>query len=82
MQCSHFKIVFYPRRALAPDRDCNLNIWLGSQFYSGHLSTQHKVANVDWDQFDNVEILTFRSGPWEAELLSLLRREGNVLPFG
>lgn len=81
MQCGPFKIACYSPGALAPHRGCNLNIWPGAHIDHGRLVTKNKVANVDWDEFDNIEIWTFRSGPWEAELLRLLRHEGNVLPF-
>ena len=82
MHCGPFLILFYPSGALAPDRGCNLNIWPAGANDHGHLVLGNKVVNVDWDQRDNVDILTFRSGPWEGELLSLLRNEGNVRPFG
>lgn len=81
MQCGPFKIVFYPPGTFASCWASNLNIWPGARIECGRLVTENKVANVDWDEFDNIKIWTFRSGPWEAELLRLLRHEGNVLPF-
>ncbi|MDP3673767.1 MAG: hypothetical protein Q8R44_01525 [Novosphingobium sp.] len=82
LRCGPFRITFYPPGAWGPGRGYNLNIWRGAKVDGGHLVSSQKVANVDWDQRDNVDILTFRSGVWERELLSLLRDEGNVLPFG
>lgn len=37
-----------------------------------------KVCDVDWDQAGNVDILSFRSGAWDRELIGLLRAEGNI----
>lgn len=55
-----------------PGRPFNLAIWPGGAQDSGYVMQANKVANVDWDQGNNVDILSFRSGPWEDELLSLL----------
>lgn len=82
LRCGLFLITFYPPGAWGPGRGYNLNIWPAGVIDRGLLVLGDKVVNVDWDQFDNVNILTFRSGAWEGELLSLLRDEGNVLPFG
>lgn len=65
-----------------PGRYFNMNIWPGREQGWGHMMHGHKVANVDWDQFDNVDILSYRSGPWEGELLSLLTEQNNVAFFG
>ena len=82
MRCGPFSIHFHPPGALGPRRSCNIAIWPAGIIDCGHLVLGDKVANVDWDQRDNVDILTFRSGPWEGELLSLLRNEVNLRPFG
>ena len=82
MRCGPVSIHFHPPGALGPRRGCNIVIWPAGIIDCGHLVLGDKVANVDWDQRDNFDILTFRSGPWEGELLSLLRNEVNVRPFG
>ena len=61
-----------------PGRPYNLQIWPGGQEDTGHIVHSNKVANVDWDQWDNVEILSFRSGAWEQELMSLLEASANI----
>jgi hypothetical protein len=50
----------------------NMAIWPGGIQDSGHIVQANKVANVDWDQSDNVDIVNYQSGPWEDELLVLL----------
>ena len=81
MQYGPFTIALYAPGAWGP---CawSLNIWPGGKIVGNHRVHQHKVVNVFWDQLDNIDIWTFRSGPWEGELLNLLRSEGNVRPFG
>lgn len=82
MRCGPFHIKFYPPGAWGPDRGCNLNVWPAGKVDCGHVVQENKVFNVDWDQRDEIDILTFCRGSWEAELLSLLRGEGDILPFG
>ena len=60
----------------------NLQIWPGARVDAwGHMLHNDKVANVDWDYADNICILSFRGGPWEAELLELLNPVTNVRAF-
>lgn len=82
MRCGPFYIQFHPPGAYGSFRGANLAIWPGGVIDHGHLMLGDKVANVDWDQHDTIDILSFRSGPWEGELLSLLRTESNLRPFG
>lgn len=61
-------------------RGHNLQIWPGAKDSGwGHTLYDDKVANVDWDENCNVEILSFRSGAWEAELVELLSGAGKVV---
>lgn len=82
MRCGSFYIQFHPPGAFGPRRGSNLAIWPDGVIDDGHLMLGDKVANVDWDQHDTIDILSFRSGPWEGELLCLLRNECNLRPFG
>ena len=64
------------------DRGLNINVWPGRIVDgSGMILHDNKVANVDWFPDNSVDILSYRSGPWEQELLSYLRDEGNVVAF-
>ena len=69
MQYGPFTIALYAPGAWGP---CawSLNIWPGGKIVGNHRVHQHKVVNVFWDQLDNIDIWTFRSGPWEGELLT------------
>jgi hypothetical protein len=58
---------------------CNMQIWPNGSQDGRHIMYGHKVANVNWDHHDMVEIVSYRSGPWEDELLHLLR--GNTVDF-
>ena len=80
LACGPYQISFWPPESM-PGRSYNLQIWPGGKEDSGHIMHTNKVANVDWDQWDNVEILTFRSGEWEEELLALLQGSTNLILF-
>jgi hypothetical protein len=76
LRCGPFLIAYnYPGR-LSPKY--NLQIWPGGAQDGGHIVQGDKVANVDWDQYDNVEIISYRSGPWEQQLVELLSRSGSL----
>ena len=80
--CGSFLVNYCPPGASGPLRGFNLQIWKGRRVEEGLFLHDNKVANVDWDQDDIVDILSYRSGPWEEELLSLLRPTANVAYFG
>lgn len=80
LACGPYRISFRPPGTM-PGRPYNLQIWPGGKEDMGHIMHSNKVANVDWDQWDNIEILSFRSGAWEDELLALLQGSGNVVLF-
>lgn len=82
LTCGPFTISLYFPGTCGPLRGWNLNIWPDAAIDCGIKVHGDKVCNVDWDQHDNVYITTFRSGPWEEELLRLLRGEGNLSWFG
>jgi hypothetical protein len=64
--------ILYSIQGSIPGRPYNLQIWPSGSQNQGHVLHGPKVANVDWDQWDNVDILSFRSGEWETELLHIL----------
>ncbi len=82
MSCGPFYIVYTFPGAFGSGRGHNLQIWPGRRVDSGHMIGEDKVANVDWNDRDEVDILSFRSGTWEEELLSLLKNESNISFFG
>ena len=55
-----------------PNGPChNVNIWRHGK---------SKVANIEWNECDGlaiVDIISFRSGAWEKELLELLSAQGS-----
>lgn len=72
----------------------NLQIWPDAKMDAecGMLEHGDKVANVSWDDDDTVEIVSYRSGPWEAEIVALIyngfpmdddakRLRDKVMPF-
>lgn len=73
-----FLIFFAVPGAMGYGRGYNLEIWPNGAVNQGYVLQGHKVANFDWNQSDEVEILSFRSGAWEKELLELLRAPVNV----
>lgn len=77
MTCGPFLIQLYPP-GFCPGRPYNMQIWPAGHEKSGKILHGYKVVNVDWDQQDNLHIFTFRGGPWESELLSLLRQEESL----
>ena len=77
LQCGPFLIHYLPPGAML-GRPYNMQIWPYGAEDLGHIVHQNKVANVDWDQWDNVDIISFRSGPWERELLNLLDAPPNL----
>ena len=50
----------------------NIQIWPPGGDEFGTYVYGNKVANVNWDGSDNVDIITFRPGPWQEQLLALL----------
>jgi hypothetical protein len=80
--CGPFRIIYAHPGACGPGRGHNLQIWPGRRLDDGHMVSEDKVANVDWNDRDEVSIISFRSGKWEDELLSLLEDGSNVLFFG
>jgi hypothetical protein len=69
--CGHYRILYTIPGAYRGQR-FNLSIWPIVAPDRGHIIQGNKVANVDWDRFDNIDIWLYRSGQWEEELLSLL----------
>lgn len=65
-------LILYSIPGAIRGRPYNMQIWPAGVQTCGYITQGDKVANVDWDQWDNIVILSFRSGPWEAELLDLL----------
>jgi len=60
-------------------RGHNLQIWPGARNDGCGLTLyDDKAANVDWDDSGNIEILSFKSRLWEAELVELLTGTGKV----
>ena len=55
-----------------PGRPFNMSIWPSGTQDRGHIVQGDKVANVDWDQADNIQIISYRSGDWEQRLLNLV----------
>lgn len=72
LRCGPFLIVYGEPRGVP-----NVQIWPAGKLEHGHILHGDKVANVDWDG-DYIHVFTFKSGPWEAELLELLRPSDNV----
>lgn len=64
-------LIHYCIPGAMPGRPFNMQIWPGGRQQGGHVLQADKVANVDWDQHGNVEIISFRSGTWEQELITL-----------
>jgi hypothetical protein len=75
-----FLIQYANPGALGPGRLFNMAIWPGGAQDGSHIAHANKVANVDWDQRDNVDIVSYRSGPWEDQLRALLS-DTRVIPF-
>lgn len=71
-------MIIYAIPGALPGRQFNMQIWPGGQERKGHILHGDKVANVDWDQSGQVDIITFESGAWERELLDLLSASGSV----
>jgi hypothetical protein len=68
-----FLIHYAPPGTFGPLRPFNLQIWPAGRLVAPRCHLHgNKVANVDWTQWDEVDILSYRSGVWEAELLQLL----------
>lgn len=62
-----------------PGRPFNLEIWPPGGYDLGSYFNGNKVMNVDWDERGKVDIITFRGGCWEDELLALLENADNIL---
>ena len=71
-------MIVYAIPGAMPGRAFNMQIWPAGEEQGGHILHGDKVANVDWDQSDNVAIISFESGAWERELLDLLAASGSV----
>jgi hypothetical protein len=80
LRCGPFGIM-YMLPGARHGRGHNLQIWPGGKQDRGLMLYENKVANVDWGENDEVHILSYRSGPWESELLSLLSAGSNVSLF-
>lgn len=80
--CGPFRIIYAYPGAYGPGRGHNIQIWPGRRLDHGHMSSEDKVANVDWNNRDEISIISFRGGAWEDELLSLLEDGSNVSFFG
>lgn len=70
LTCGPYRIVYTVPGAYRGQR-FNLSIWPIVED-RGRIIQGNKVANVDWDRSDNVDMWLYRSGQWEEELLSLL----------
>jgi hypothetical protein len=83
LACGPYLIVYSALGFWGPRRGANLQIWPGSEPGLEDFGVFHgnKVASADWWQDDSVKIITYRSGAWEGELLSLLRDGSNVTDF-
>jgi hypothetical protein len=66
----------FPRHT--PSGRFNIQIWPAGGVAGRHIVYANKVANVDWDQHGNVDIISYKSGAWEAQLIELLRHQGTV----
>ena len=55
-----------------------MEIWPAGIQSGGHVVQGDKVANVDWDAHGNIDIITFKSGVWEQQLLDLLQHPTKV----
>lgn len=73
-----FLIHYAVPRAFDPARRYNMTIWPAGAQDGGHILQGNKVANVVWDQWDQVRIISFHSGAGEDELLQLLIGAPNV----
>jgi len=73
LHCGPFQIMVCPPGTLGYNRGFNFQIWPGGRSDHGIVLYEGKVANVDWDLQDRVSINSYRSGPWEGELLARLR---------
>jgi hypothetical protein len=80
--CGSFRIIYAFPGAYEPGRAYNMQIWPGRRLDDGRMVSEDKVANVDWNDRDEVTIISYRSGKWENELLSLLEDDTNVPFFG
>ena len=83
LTCGPFTIHYRHPGLCGPTRGYNLTISPGARIrFAGLKEHGQVVCNVDWNQFDRVDILSYRSGSWEQELLDLLRPTDNTLFFG
>ena len=71
-------LILYATPGALPGRPFNMQIWPAGIEQDGHIFQGDKVANVDWDQQGNVDIISFRSGDWEQQLLDLLAASQSV----
>lgn len=71
-------LIHYSIPGVLPGRGFNMEIWPAGAQQDGYIIQGNKVANVDWDQSDLIRIISYRSGEWEQQLLSLLAASENV----
>ena len=57
----------------------NIQIWPPGVHECGTHIHGNKVANVSWHRSDKVELVTFRAGLWQGQLLLLLTAGGSMV---
>ncbi len=57
LNCGSFHIVYAYRGAYGHGRGHNIQIWPERRLDAGHMMSDHKVANVDWNDRDDVSII-------------------------
>ncbi len=65
-------LIYYSTPGAYAGSESSIEIWPGGVEDRGHIVQGDKVANVHWDNLDNIRFLSWKSGPWEENLLSLL----------
>ena len=73
-------LIHYSIPGAIPGRCLNMQIWpAGAQEY-GRIVQGNKLVNVDWNHSNLVDIISFRSGDWEKDLLALVA-DANTIEF-
>lgn len=67
-----FQIHLAQPGTLGGSRPYNITIWPTGAAESGYSVHGNKIASVDWNDRDEVFIVSFNCGEWENELLKLL----------
>ena len=80
-RCGPFAFMLTPTRHADDDVRWNLDIWIGVKFLDGNFTNGRRVAEVEWDQQDRVKLHRYRAGPWEAQILAILKGNEKVVPF-